>query len=294
MHNSNHLIHRSYFEEYSNTGDPYTKFLLSWRIQMPEYKIMKWNSGTFDISQYEWTRIAHREKQPVFISELVRWKALSEFGGLYLDADCEITNGKMLDSLIRECDSSSEYDAFVGVEDLQRGAPTAQTVYSKPGSNVANFMLDLYANRLAPLWIWRESKLLIGPDLLTLYFYENGNKVDFGYFPKLLDPIVVGRVKIYPQDYFSPKFGISGNDLFLTANTCVYHAFANGNISFESDDLRSMQKNPMLLNEYLQFSKLRPSGSPKSLIRSESRKIFRILRNLPKVVRHLKSMYRSL
>jgi hypothetical protein len=293
------VIHRSFFEEFSSDGDPYIKFLLSWRREMADFEVIKWNSTTFDVQKSEWSARAFSEGEPVFISEIVRWKALFEVGGLYLDADCEITNGQRLKELIFECETSDQYDAFLGVEDLIRGAPTAQTVYSKKGSQIAKFMLELYEEKLPPFWIWRESKLLIGPDLLTLYFYENGAKENCGYFPQLLEPIIIGRVKIYPQEYFSPKFGIKGYDLRTTNNTCIYHAFTNGNVKFDRSDLRELQKNPLLMSEYISWTdqnenkRISHKKSRISILR-KMRKVLWILRNFVMISRKIRSMYRSM
>src|SRR3990167_4657436 len=91
-------------------------------------------------------------------------EALQRFGGMYLDADCEILDGARLHQLIEDVFASDEYDAAVGVEDYYNGHPTAQTVIAKPNTELVNFMVNMYETTLSgPMWHWREMRGLIGP-----------------------------------------------------------------------------------------------------------------------------------
>jgi hypothetical protein len=217
---------------------------------MPDYTIMHWNSSNLDLETNEWVIKAAKAHSPVFISEYFRWDVLQRYGGMYLDADCEIINGVQLHKIIDELYSSDDYDAVVGVEEFSNGFPTAQTVAAKPNSKLVRFMVDLYKNRLSPLWYWREIKGLIGPQLMTLYFWEEGLDKEKGCIAGLKEPKVIGRVKVYPQEYFSPKFSLKGNTLRYTANTCVYHLFANLNVNFTDKEQKMLRDEPMLLVEY--------------------------------------------
>ena len=215
---------------------------------MPDYTIMDWNMSNLDVMSNEWTRRAFAEQAPVFLAEYFRWKVLSEFGGVYLDADCEIVNGRVLHELIEELYTQDDYEVFFGVEEYANGHPTAQTVGARKGAELTRFMADLYEHSLAPLWPWREKRGLIGPQLMSLYFVNEGiNARDEGFFKKLNRPIVAGRAKIYPQKYFSPKFTLNGDDLdYDPGKTCVYHLFANSNITFDDGDAREAQRTEAL------------------------------------------------
>lgn len=236
------ILHRIYFDNFKPYHDPYLHFLDSWRREMPDYTIMQWNMSNLDVHANEWVEIAWREKNPVFLAEYFRWHVVSEYGGVYLDADCEVLNGKALGKIIDELYESDEYDIFFGVEERSNGHPTAQTFGAKKGSELLKFMNDLYENSLPKLWHWRNTRGLIGPQLMALYFADRDiNKSDDGFFKNIDAPVIKGRAKVYPQEYFSPKFSILGETLqYDQRKTCVYHMFANANMSFAGK--RKMQE----------------------------------------------------
>jgi glycosyltransferase involved in cell wall biosynthesis len=181
---------------------------------------------------------------------------LKKFGGVYLDCDCEVLNGKLFDHLVDELIASDEYDAFVGVEDFENGYPTAQTIAAKKGAEIVDFMYNIYDQNLSgPLWHWRAKRLLIGPQLMSLYFLDKGHNVNDGFFPRLKKPVIVERVKIYPADYFSPKFTTLGTKLNISDNTCIYHMFANLNVDEVDPEAEKHRQKPMLFNDYCQYLK---------------------------------------
>ena len=122
------ILHRIYFANFAPYYDPFQHYRESWRREMPDYTIMDWNMSNLDVMSNEWTRRAFAEQAPVFLAEYFRWKVLSEFGGVYLDADCEIVNGRVLHELIEELYTQDDYEVFFGVEEYANGHPTAQTV----------------------------------------------------------------------------------------------------------------------------------------------------------------------
>ena len=248
------ILHRVYFENYKPYKDPFLHYLDTWHRELPNYQVMRWGKENVDVTSKEWLRRSAEANDPVFLSEQVRWAVLKEFGGAYLDADCELLDGKVFDKLVDELIDSSEYDAFVGIESIDNGHPTAQTVVAKKGAEIVEFMCDLYEQRISgALWHWRAERGLIGPQLMSLYFREKGQVGTKGFFPGLKEPIVVGRVKIYPQDYFSPKFTTAGKRLNVTKNTCVYHLFANLNVQEVDPDAEKHRREPMLFNDYCRY-----------------------------------------
>lgn len=249
MQNENpKIIHRIYFTNFAPFHDPYERFLESWYREMPDYKIMLWGKDNLDVDQIEWTRRAAEDKQPVFLSEYFRWKILAQYGGLYLDADCEIVDGLTLHNLLNELYSQEKYDNFFGVEERGNGYPTAQTFAAKTGDDLVQYMIDLYENRLAPLWQWRETRALIGPQLISTYFLNKKiNEASAGYFVNLDKPVIKNRSKIYPQKYFSPKFTIVGDKIdYEQGKTCVYHMFANANVDFSGNERLSQERHRAL------------------------------------------------
>lgn len=244
------ILHRIYFDNMAPYRDPFVRFLDTWKRELPDYRIMQWNASNLDLQANDWVKRAAAERAPVFLSEYFRWWVLKEHGGAYLDADCEILSGPKLAKLVDDVFSSPDYDAAIGVEDYANGHPTAQSVIAKPGSELVTFMLGLYEQSLAPLWRWREERGLIGPQLMSLYFAERGRAETKGMFWQLNEPEVCGRVRVYTQDYFSPKFTLEGTSLNFTSNTCVYHLFANLNMKFDDETREELRTNPLLFHEY--------------------------------------------
>jgi hypothetical protein len=248
------ILHRIYFDDRPPFKDPFKRFEQSWTREMPNYEIKKWNSRNVDLDQNEWMCRASKANAPVFLSEFIRWDVLHRYGGMYIDADCEILNGRKLNQMIDELYNSDDYDAFIGIEEQGNGHPTAQTVAAKPGSALVEFMHNMYSKHLSgPLWHWREERSLIGPQLMSLYFRDQGLEKSRGFFPELSEPAIFARVKVYPQDYFSPKFTIKGSKLNYTANTVIYHLFANLNVSFSDEEALRHRASPMLFEEYCNF-----------------------------------------
>lgn len=248
------ILHRVYFENYRPFKDPFLHYLETWKRELPSYRVIRWGQDNVDVKVNEWMRRSAEANDPVFLSEYVRWAALKEYGGVYLDSDCEVLNGEVFDQLVDELISSDEYDAFVGVESYEEGFPTAQTIAAKKGAEIVDYMHDLYNNRLScGLWHWRAERLLIGPQLMSLYFRDKGYDTNKGFFPGLKKPIVVGRVKIYPQDYFSPKFTTTGTKLNVTENTCIYHLFANLNVQEVDPEAKKHREEPMLFSDYCRY-----------------------------------------
>lgn len=250
------ILHRIYFDNFAPFNDPFEHYMESWKRELPDYKIMKWNISNLDVDENAWTKLAWSNQAPVFLSEYFRWKVLAEYGGVYLDADCEILDGKVLRGIIDELYSQNEYDVFFGVEERETGHPTAQTIGAKKGADLVSFMKRLYEKSLPEMWEWRERRLLIGPQLMSLFFLNNKiNEKDDGYFKNLDNPTVFGTSKVYPQTYFSPKFSILGDDLdFQAGKTCVYHMFANSNVDFSDNErLQTARDRALTFSEYRDY-----------------------------------------
>lgn len=61
--------------------------LESWKQNCPDYEIKLWNEQNSKAYFNSFCKQAYREKKFAFVADCVRVKALSEFGGFYLDTD---------------------------------------------------------------------------------------------------------------------------------------------------------------------------------------------------------------
>ena len=66
------------------------KCLESWKSFMPGWKIIEWNESNTDLSFCQFLKDAYDNKKWAFVSDVVRLKAVYEYGGIYLDTDVEL------------------------------------------------------------------------------------------------------------------------------------------------------------------------------------------------------------
>jgi hypothetical protein len=149
-----------------------------------------------------------------------------------LDADVEVVNGPLFNELVTELESSPHHEAFIGIDERSGGWYTAHSMASRPQSDLARFMCELYEN-FGHFAAWRKKGLYFwAPQLVALYFANRGHNPDgMGTTPKLTSPTIVSGVKIYPQEWFSPLApSPDSNEPFtlnsLTETTCLCHHFA--------------------------------------------------------------------
>ena len=93
------------------SGDPYStevqKCLDSWKEKLPDYTVMLWDLSKVDVNVCNWTKQAFEKKKYAYVADYVRFYALYNYGGIYLDSDVEVL--KSFDDLLNQ-------DFFFGFE----------------------------------------------------------------------------------------------------------------------------------------------------------------------------------
>lgn len=88
------------------------KCIKSWKKFCPDYEIIEWNEGNFDVSTAPlYVRQAYEAGRWAFVTDYVRLRGLTEMGGIYLDTDVEV---------IKPLDPFLEQKAFAGFEHVER------------------------------------------------------------------------------------------------------------------------------------------------------------------------------
>lgn len=88
------------------------KCIASWKKYCPDYEIIEWNEGNFDVSAAPvYVRQAYEAKRWAFVTDYVRLRALTEMGGVYMDTDVEV---------VKPLDPYLEQKAFAGFEHVER------------------------------------------------------------------------------------------------------------------------------------------------------------------------------
>ena len=91
------------------------KCIKSWKKYCPDYEIMEWNEGNFDLCDVPlYVHQAMDAERWAFVTDYVRLRALTEQGGVYMDTDVE---------LVRPLDPFLKHQAFAGFES-QKGIQT--------------------------------------------------------------------------------------------------------------------------------------------------------------------------
>lgn len=66
------------------------KCMRSWGKFFADYEVMHWNEDNFDVRCNTYVAQAYDAKKYAYVSDYARLKALYEYGGVYLDADCKV------------------------------------------------------------------------------------------------------------------------------------------------------------------------------------------------------------
>lgn len=77
------------------SGDPFPPLIQhcldSWKKYLPDYEVVVWDRQRFDLQGTPWVREAFAYQKYAFAADYIRLYALHEMGGIYLDADVEVT-----------------------------------------------------------------------------------------------------------------------------------------------------------------------------------------------------------
>ncbi len=79
----------------------------SWKKYLPDYEIIEWSEKNADLS-HPFVKHAYKLKKWAFVSDYIRFNALYEKGGIYLDTDM---------MLLKSLNSFLDNDCFFGAED---------------------------------------------------------------------------------------------------------------------------------------------------------------------------------
>lgn len=198
------------------------KYIKSWKKYLPDYKIIEWNEGNYDVYKCQYMADAYKEKKWAFVSDYCRLDVVYQYGGIYLDTDVEVV--KSFDSLLG-------MKMFCGFEsrDLKQqkrwGMKLEESVSFGLGfgaercHSVIKEMLDLYAT----LHFYNEDGTL---NLLSCPVYQTQVLVNNGLIQDGKTQEFKGG-KAFSAEYFCPQSNLTDEMLYLTENTYSIHHFSN-------------------------------------------------------------------
>lgn len=202
------IIHYCWFGK-GEKPELVVRCLASWQKYLPDYRIVEWNEGNFEVNSYQYSEEAYRERKFAFVADVCRLYALKSMGGIYLDTDVEFL--KPLD------EAMLSNVAFTGFEDnlLLSSAIMAST----QNSSWVNDLLSYYNGRSFYLPN-RKPDIMPNTESITAFM-----KADKGLQLNNSFQQIEGYCTVYPSEFFSPK---SWKTLKIrtTANTYCMHHFA--------------------------------------------------------------------
>ncbi|NDP22038.1 MAG: polysaccharide biosynthesis protein [Paludibacter sp.] len=183
---------------------PFPKLVLkcieTWKVHLPEYEFYLWNESNSPM-EIPFVKAAYAAKKYAFVSDYVRFWALYNEGGVYLDTDM---------FLVRSLDNLLNNICFFGWETLEEDVVGCCVIGSTRNDDFIKIILDNYN---------------------VLNF--NLEDIDKLVIPRLITPLYINyiqkeEINIYPFDYFYPfpylkRDDISKFNTYATENTYAIH-----------------------------------------------------------------------
>lgn len=202
------------------SGDPYptkiAKCLASWKKYLPDYEVMLWDTNRFDLESSIWVKQAFEKKKYAFAADYIRFYALYNYGGIYLDSDVEVL--KSFDDLL-------DLPYFIGAEKAK--TPEAAIIGAEKGCDWIKQCLDYYENRC---FIKEDGSLDIKklPEIMV----EQISKFKLLRVLSLNDSLNIRKLDMqnevleFNDAFFSPKV-FDSREVEITPYTYAIHHYQN-------------------------------------------------------------------
>lgn len=189
------------------------KYMMTWKLILPDYEFIKWDTKRFDISRSQWVKEAFENKKYAFAADFIRLYAVYHYGGIYLDSDVEV---------MKSFGDYLQLTTMIGWQQGRDGLEVAAFGASK-GEKWVGMCLDYYKDRpfvKADGTFDLKTLPLIVEDVLATNRIELVNVKSLDEAKKIRG----AAIPVFEADFFSPK----GKDgvVRLTANTITIHHFA--------------------------------------------------------------------
>ena len=227
------------------------KCIKSWEKFCPDWEIMEWNEGNFDLSTAPlYVRQAYEAGRWAFVTDFVRLKALTELGGVYMDTDVEV---------IKPLDPYLKHEAFAGFEHPQR-VQTGLLACRKGFPLFLDFLK--YYDTATFLKADGSADVTTNVEVLTRLCRERGLQLNDKFQ-------TVDGLAIYPREVFCPV-DYDTKKLKKTRKTVVIHWFSGSwhtqeELEAEEAEKRRLKKEKMSNIRYAIGNKLFGEGGYEKL-----------------------------
>lgn len=156
--------------------------ILSWKKYLPEYEFKLWNESNSPM-HHHYVKAMYQKQKWAFVADYIRFWALSNEGGIYLDTDTEVL--KSFDSLL-------SHGAFFGKS--KDGVTAAGVIGAVPGHQVITDILAVYDNDKT--YDTKRTSPRTVTDVLAAHSYADVTVYDYQYFNPCNDGEVCGSDKL--------------------------------------------------------------------------------------------------
>ncbi len=202
----------------------------SWKMFCPDYEIKLWNDKMPEfkqmLKQSRFLREAYRLKIWAFVSDYVRFYALYNYGGIYLDTDVQLL--KNLDEFLNNdffasiygCITTKDYLVEPSLAGSVKGHPLLKTILEYYNSEAVfdahNFMLPVIFRQ-----ILQQNNLLPDVDKSALKSLKAIEDIDFEEY-KTQKIYTNQNITLYPMFYFCPSWEFHGEKSILPDTYAIH------------------------------------------------------------------------
>ncbi|WP_314345408.1 glycosyltransferase [Haemophilus parahaemolyticus] len=174
----------------------------SWSQYCPDYEIIEWNEGNYNVNKIPFIDKAYKEKKYAFVSDYARLDIIYNEGGIYLDTDVE---------LIRNIDYLLGHNCFLGLESAGEVATGLGFGSTKKHPFIYKNM-QYYHNTEFDM-----NNIITCVNVTSSLLLEKGLQA-------IDESQVIDDIYIYSTEYFCP-LNYKTNELNITTNTYSIHHY---------------------------------------------------------------------
>lgn len=207
------------------------RYIDTWKKHMPDYKIMQWDEKMLDINSCKWVRQACDQKKYAFAADYIRFYALYNYGGIYLDTDVQV---------LKPYDPFLPLHTMVGYQD-NTDLLEVSTFGIEKGMPWVKSVMDYYETHDF-VYIEENMENILCQPLVTRvlrdhnYRMVNVNSLDEALRMKDDKQII----PVFPCDYFCPK-GWTSQLIHTTDKTFSIHHYSGTWLPEETQKRRNMK-----------------------------------------------------
>ena len=215
------------------SGDPYPEVVRncinSWKRMLPDYEIKLWDASSFDFESCLWTKQALASGKYAFLADYIRFYALFNYGGIYLDSDVEV---------LKKFDDLLDLPYFVGQEsNVKEPFPEIAAFGAEKGNKLVKDCLDFY-NKTSFIKSDGSSELTSCPQFIFKNVIKDRYEV-LGIETKEEFVRDEKSLCLFPHEYFCAhtqtenKRGTRSFKYCVSENTYCIHQFTNSWIKYK-------------------------------------------------------------